>query len=151
MDTYSQDKLTDRQPVAAGRFYSASRETLTKDIADLFAGCKKTPGNLKVRAIISPHAGYVYSGKIAASAISTTSGNSKFSNIFIIGSSHIMAFDGASVYHTGDFITPLGRAVVNREIAGKLRKENKVFNFPVRCPYQGTQPGSPDPVNTVLL
>lgn len=130
MDIYSQDRVTDRQPVAAGRFYSAGKETLTKDIAGLFSGCKKTPGNLKVRAIICPHAGYVYSGKIAASAFSTTPGYSKFSNIFIIGSSHIMAFDGASVYNTGDFITPLGRAVVNREIADKLRKENKVFNFP---------------------
>ncbi len=136
MDIYSQDRVTDRQPVAAGRFYSAGRETLTKDIAGLFSGCKKTPGNLKVRAIICPHAGYVYSGKIAASAISTTSEYSNFNNIFIIGSSHIMAFDGASVYHTGDFITPLGRAVVNREIAAKLRKENKVFNFPVNAHNQ---------------
>ncbi len=136
MDMYSQEKLTDRQPVAAGRFYSAGRETLTKDISTLFSGCKKTSGNLKIRAIICPHAGYVYSGKIAASAISTTSENSDFSNIFIIGSSHIMAFDGASVYHTGDFITPLGRAEVNRQIADKLRKENKVFNFPVNAHNQ---------------
>ena len=52
MDIYSQDRVTDRQPVAAGRFYSAGRETLTKDIAGLFSGCKKPSGNLKVRAII---------------------------------------------------------------------------------------------------
>ena len=136
MDTYSQDRVTDRQPVAAGRFYSANRETLTRDIADLFAGCKKTPGNLKVRAIISPHAGYVYSGKIAASAIATTSRDSKFCNIFIIGSSHVMAFEGASVYYAGDYITPLGKAVVNREIANKLRAGNKVFNFPVNAHNQ---------------
>ncbi len=47
-----------------------------------------------------------------------------------------MAFDGASVYNTGDFITPLGKAVVNREIANKLKNENKVFNFPANAHLQ---------------
>ena len=136
MNIYSQDKLTDRQPVAAGRFYSANKESLIKDISDLFASCTKSPGNLRVRAIISPHAGYVFSGRIAASALSTTPGNAKFSNIFIIGSSHVMAFEGASIYYTGDFITPLGRAVVNRNIANKLRDENKVFDFPTNAHLQ---------------
>jgi len=136
MNIYSQNKTTDRQPVAAGKFYSANKESLVKDISNLFASCTKTPGSQKVRAIISPHAGYVFSGRIAASAISTTPENAKFSNIFIIGSSHIMAFDGASVWHTGDFITPLGRAVVNREIANKLRNENKVFDYPTNAHIQ---------------
>lgn len=136
MDTYSQERLTDRQPVAAGRFYTAHKEILIKDISNLFASCTKTAGNLKVRAVISPHAGYVFSGKIAASALSTTPETSEFNNIFIIGSSHVMAFDGASVYYTGDYITPMGKAVVNREIANKLRKEHRVFNFPVTAHNQ---------------
>jgi AmmeMemoRadiSam system protein B/AmmeMemoRadiSam system protein A len=136
MDIYSQSRSTDRQPVAAGRFYEANKETLTRDIAGLFANCKKTPGTFKVRAIICPHAGYIFSGTIAASAISTTAKDAKFSNIFIIGSSHIMAFDGASVYYTGDFITPLGKAEVNREIANKLRNDNEVFNFPTNAHLQ---------------
>lgn len=136
MDIYSQDITTDRQPVAAGRFYSANKETLTKDILSLFTNCTKSPGNLKVRAIISPHAGYVFSGKIAASALSTTSRTAKYNNIFIIGSSHIMAFEGASVYNTGDFITPMGKAIVNRDIANKLKNENKVFNFPTSAHQQ---------------
>ena len=136
MDLNSQEKLTDRQPVAAGRFYSANRESLIRDISDLFNKCKKATGNMKVRALILPHAGYVFSGKIAASALSTVPANSDIKNIFIIGSSHVMAFEGASVYYTGDFITPLGKAFVNREIANKLRKENRVFNFPVDAHYQ---------------
>ena len=49
-----------------------------------------------------------------------------------------MSFDGASVYNTGDYITPLGRVTVNREIANKLKDENKVFNFPDKCSYTGT-------------
>jgi AmmeMemoRadiSam system protein B/AmmeMemoRadiSam system protein A len=136
MEIYSQNKSTDRQPVAAGSFYEADKEALTRDIAGLFAECKKTPVSWKVRAIIAPHAGYVFSGKIAASALSVTPKNATISNIFLIGSSHVMAFDGASVYNTGDFITPLGKAIVNREIASKLKSGNKVFDFPVTAHMQ---------------
>ena len=131
MDSFSQQRSSDRQPVAAGRFYSASGETLGKDIAELFETCVRTTvPDGKVRAIISPHAGYVYSGKVAASAFSAIDRKAAYKNIFLIGSSHVMAFAGASAYYTGDFITPLGKAVVNREIANKLR-ENKLFSFPV--------------------
>ena len=47
-----------------------------------------------------------------------------------------MAFNGASVYNTGDFITPLGKMRVNLEIADKLKTGNKVFNFPVTAHLQ---------------
>ena len=136
METFSQNITTDRQPVAAGRFYPADKETLTKDISRLFEICKKTPVNRDVRAIISPHAGYIYSGRIAAAAFSVISKSAVYKNIFIIGSSHIMYFDGASVYNSGDFITPLGKLTVNKEIANKLIMNNKVFNFPTDAHLQ---------------
>jgi AmmeMemoRadiSam system protein B/AmmeMemoRadiSam system protein A len=136
MDSLSQYKTTDRQPVAAGRFYSSDKVNLTKNLSQLFESCKKSPGNWNVRAIISPHAGYIYSGGIAAAAYSVIPGEAVYKNIFIIGSSHIMAFDGASVYNTGDFITPLGMIKVNREIAEKLIAGNKVFNYPTKAHLQ---------------
>ena len=136
MELYSQSKQIDRQPVAAGRFYTADKETLKKELTALFADCKKPGEELNVRAIISPHAGYVFSGRIAASAFSTTSRIAGYNNIFLIGSSHVMAFDGASVYNTGDFITPVGRAVVNLEIGDKLKKDNTVFKFPTTAHMQ---------------
>ncbi len=136
METFSQNETVDRQPYAAGRFYSADKDTLTKDLSRCFENCKKSPDNWNVRAIISPHAGYIFSGKISASAFSVISRNSVYKNIFIIGSSHIMAFDGASVYNTGDYITPLGKIPVNREIANKLIRENKIFNFPTTAHLQ---------------
>jgi AmmeMemoRadiSam system protein B len=136
MNIFSQERPADRDPVAAGRFYSADKKTLTNDLANLFATCVKAPPDLKVRAIISPHAGYVFSGKIAASAVSATQKNAGYKNIFIIGSSHVMSFDGASVYNTGDYLTPLGRMRVNKEIADKLRKSNKHFDFPVTAHIQ---------------
>ena len=131
MDIFPQNSQADREPYAAGRFYSANKEALTKDLEQLFSTCKKAPEEWKVRAIISPHAGYVFSGRIAASAYSTIPKSARYKNIFVIGSSHVMAFDGASVYNTGDYITPLGKVKVNLEIANKLKLQNTVFRFPV--------------------
>jgi hypothetical protein len=136
METFSQNITTDRQPVAAGRFYPADKLTLTKELARLFESCKKASGSWDVRAIISPHAGYIFSGKIAAAAYSAIPKNKVYKNIFIIGSSHVMYFDGASVYNSGDFITPLGKVSVNKEIANKLILSNKVFNFPANAHLQ---------------
>lgn len=131
MDTFSQNRPVDRQPYAAGRFYSAVSESLKNDLSQLFAGAAKADlAGLQVRALIVPHAGYVFSGKTAASAFLTVPPDKKYRNIFIIGSSHVMAFDGASVYYRGDFITPLGKMKVNTEVAEALRKEHNVFRFP---------------------
>jgi|WetSurMetagenome_2_1015567.scaffolds.fasta_scaffold00001_167 MEMO1 family protein len=131
MELFSQSKSVDRQPVVAGSFYPSDKDSLKQDLVRLFSDCKKPGEVLKIRAIISPHAGYVFSGKIAASAFSTVPKSARYENIFLIGSSHVMAFEGASVYNTGDFITPLGKITVNREIGDKLKKDNDVFNFPV--------------------
>lgn len=127
----SQSRSTDREPVAAGRFYAGDKTSLSRDVTALFNECKKSEIQGKVRALIVPHAGYVFSGKTAASAYATTKKEKGYKNIFIIGSSHVSAFDGASVYYTGDYLTPFGRAVVNKEIANTIRKGNSVFSFPV--------------------
>src|SRR5664280_152300 len=136
METYSQNITTDRQPYAAGKFYPGDKDTLKTNLAQLFASCKKSPGNWYVRAIISPHAGYQFSGKVAASAFSALSKDVVYKNIFIIGSSHVMYFDGASVYNCGDYITPLGKVPVNKEVANKLIHDNEVFKFPVTAHIQ---------------
>ncbi|NMC36689.1 MAG: AmmeMemoRadiSam system protein B [Bacteroidales bacterium] len=136
MELNSQSKTVDRQPVAAGRFYSSDRETLRRDLQKLFTECRKPEGVIHARAIISPHAGYVFSGRIAASAFSATPRDAGYKNIFLIGSSHVMAFEGASVYNTGDFVTPLGKISVNRQIADMLKKEYKVFDYPTSAHIQ---------------
>jgi AmmeMemoRadiSam system protein B/AmmeMemoRadiSam system protein A len=136
METFSQEKTVDRKPVAAGRFYPADKQTLTEDISGFYSHCRKTPSSWNVRAIISPHAGYDFSGKIAAEAFHSIPAGTIYKNIFIIGSSHIMLFDGASVYDEGDFITPLGKVAVNREIADQIKNSSKVFDFPVNAHIQ---------------
>lgn len=136
MDTYSQNVSSDRRPIAAGRYYPADSETLKKQISQFYNECARAESGQKARAVIAPHAGYIFSGKIAASAFSAIDKRSGIKNIFLIGSSHVMAFEGASVYYTGDYTTPLGRVKTNMEIAGKLKNENKVFDFPVTAHIQ---------------
>lgn len=152
----------DRRAVAAGRFYSASPEVLRTDLKALFSKVSGQKEYQGVRAIISPHAGYLFSGVVAASAFASVPPKQKFSNIVIIGSSHRAAFNGASVYGEGDFITPLGRVSVNREIAGALRKESELFrhgtevhdeehSIEVQLPFIQYRFGNHAPVVPVLI
>jgi MEMO1 family protein len=129
MEIHSQNRSVDRKPYAAGKFYSDNEDTLKRDLAKLFSECLKPSEKMNVRAIIAPHAGYVYSGKTAASAFSSTSKKGDYKNIFIIGSSHVMSFEGASIYSEGDYVTPLGKAKVNREIAAELMKKSPLLDF----------------------
>ena len=129
MEVSSQGITKERQQFAAGRFYSSDKTRLTKELDSLFLECEKidTPG--LARAIIVPHAGYIYSGEIAASAFSTTPKRGIYKNIFIIGSTHVKSFSGASVYGSKDYVTPLGKPSTNEEIVSKL-KEYDLFSFP---------------------
>ncbi len=86
------------------------------------------PGKVKnVVAIISPHAGYVFSGEVAASGFNQIDGEKEYENIFVLGPSHHVAFEGAAIYTKGNYITPLGPVPVSRELAQKLIKGSKVF------------------------
>jgi len=128
--SYSQTKeneLMNRKPVVAGQFYSGDESSLKNDLIHLFAPAKEM--YKEAIAIISPHAGYVFSGEVAASAISQLNPEKEYENIFIIASSHTSYFDGASIYNVGNYETPLGEVVVNTELCSKLISENKIFSF----------------------
>lgn len=122
-----QTKLVNRQPAVAGQFYPANPDKLKATLKDLFSNAvpKKSKN---VLAIITPHAGYVYSGGVAATSFSQID-DKKYENIFIIGSSHRTAFRGASIYSKGNYITPLGTVEVNISLAEKLIKEYDFFSF----------------------
>jgi len=123
----SQGEHIDRQPAVAGSFYPAQQEELNAALKQFFKHAVPSKNIQNVIAIISPHAGYVYSGEVAASAFNQIDPAKVYENIFILGSSHYIAFEGASVYSQGNFITPLGTVRVNTELAGQLLKNNSVF------------------------
>jgi len=125
----AEDTLQNRQPAVAGSFYPSDPVEIQKMLKLFFAKAPahKTVGD--VLAVITPHAGYVFSGEVAAAAFNQIDPDKKYKTIFVIGSSHRNSFPGASVYSIGNYITPLGIAKTDMEIARKLADENKVLAF----------------------
>lgn len=117
------DTLINRKPAVAGAFYPGTRENLLKQVETLFSTAAPANKLKNIIAIIAPHAGYVYSGLVAASAYNQLS-LVPYDNVFLIGSSHYNSFDGASIYNEGNFITPIGTARVNIPLAKKLIHDN---------------------------
>jgi MEMO1 family protein len=123
-----QNEPIDRQPAVAGSFYPADKNELNTMLKQLFIKAVPSKNIHNVVAIISPHAGYVFSGEAAASAYNQIDTCKKYENIFVLGSSHYVEFEGASIYSQGNFITPLGTVKVNTKLADKLIRENRVFS-----------------------
>ncbi|MDD4604576.1 MAG: AmmeMemoRadiSam system protein B [Bacteroidales bacterium] len=118
----------DRKPVAAGRFYPGDYETLQTTLKELFSKARTMPRQ-SVPAIIVPHAGYVFSGQVAASGFNQIDPDKEYENVFVIGSSHQVSFNGASIYNQGDYVTPLGTVNVNVTLANQLIHDFPVFSY----------------------
>ena len=117
----------DRQPAVAGQFYPGNAGELRSVLKDLYSHAVPPKGIENIAAIISPHAGYVYSGGVAASAFNQLDSKRRYDNIFIIGPSHHVGFEGASVYTAGNFVTPLGTVQVNTQLGKQLIQKSKAF------------------------
>jgi MEMO1 family protein len=110
-----------RKPVVAGAFYDGDKAALAARIDAYLSAVKGLPALGDVRALICPHAGYVYSGPTAAYAYKLVQGK-PYETVIIIGTSHQYALDGASIYLQGGFETPLGVAPVDEELASAIAK-----------------------------
>lgn len=123
-DLQNSDKpLFIKDPVYAGQFYPGTKkelENLLKSYFEMNRDLEKYP----VHGMIVPHAGYVYSGPVAASGYASIDRGIKYDNVFLIASSHNVSFEGAAVYLKGDFSTPTGIIHVNREISKELAGHN---------------------------
>jgi AmmeMemoRadiSam system protein B len=105
---------TVRQPVVAGAFYPANPAVLRADVAD-YLECDVPPGDVP-RAVIAPHAGYVYSGPIAGSAYRRLVGAREAINrVLLLGPSHRVAFRGIAATGMDAFATPLGDVPVDQQ------------------------------------
>jgi len=117
-----------RKAVVAGQFYEGTAVRLSAQIEAFLAAAKpdKIPAG-RVRALIVPHAGYIYSGPVAACAYKLVQG-SDFETVVIIGPTHRYGFEGCSIYPEGGFETPLGVAEVDKSVAQALIKASG-FSF----------------------
>lgn len=125
----SDQKLINRRPAVAGQFYPGNKKDLEKMLEEFFSKATPVVSKEQVVAILSPHAGYVFSGEVAANSFKQLDRNKKYKNIFIIGSSHRTMFSGASIYNIGNYITPLGEVKVDIPLATKLINGYDVFSF----------------------
>ena len=121
-----------KQPNVAGAFYSADPNLLSEHIDYLKQSAGPVPANRKVAMIIAPHAGYVYSGGVAAYAYKAIARN-QYTTIIVIAPSHFLSFEGVSIWAKGAFKTPLGTLEVDAGFAGALLKENADFKEELRA------------------
>ena len=117
-----------RESVIAGSWYPGDPARLTKDIKGYLAQVPEHKIDGKLIALISPHAGYMYSGQVAAHAYKLLEGK-KYDIVVIVSPSHRAYFQGASVYPMGGYRTPLGIVPVAEEITEALMKKSPHIDF----------------------
>lgn len=115
-----------RKPAAAGTFYPGGEEGLSAEIDKLLTAVKVPKDPKPPKILVVPHAGYQYSGQVAAQAFAEIK-NREYSTVIIISNSHHYHFDGAAVYTEGFFETPLGQVPIDETLAQKLIGENNLI------------------------
>ena len=114
-----------QMPVVAGSFYPAESVLLAGQINKYLNNANPAPVEGDIIAIISPHAGYVYSGPVAAYAYKAVFGR-RYDTVVIIGISHHVIFDGVAYLEKDIYRTPLGDVPIDLEFTRKLAKAEKV-------------------------
>jgi AmmeMemoRadiSam system protein B len=105
-----------RPPAVAGSFYPRDPQRLRADVKDLLAAVTVDVGPAAPLAVIAPHAGYVYSGPVAAAAFAGLRGSaSRIRRVAVIGPAHYVPVRGIAVPTADAFDTPLGRVPVDRD------------------------------------
>lgn len=120
-----------RRAAVAGTFYPGSPAALAGDV-DAYLEAAGKPGRGRVVAVLAPHAGYVYSGAVAAHAYAWLDG-AGFDTAVVVAPSHRYPFRGASVYSGDGYETPLGVVPVDGELAAAMRDESSGIGFDPRA------------------
>lgn len=117
-----------RPAAVAGLFYPEDPQTLAAEVQILLARAHPQDAGLSPpKAIIAPHAGYIYSGSTAAAAFSLLEpARETIRRVVLIGPSHRLAFQGIAVPGASFFDTPLGRVEVDAETVTKLSGQSGV-------------------------
>ncbi len=112
-----------RRPSYAGQFYPGEKEELKEEVISLLKKVRPPTIPEKIRGIIVPHAGYEYSGEVAAYAYKAISGDT-YQTVIMLGPSHRASFRGFALYAKGKWSTPLGATEIDEELANDLLKSS---------------------------
>jgi AmmeMemoRadiSam system protein B len=116
-----------RKPCQAGAFYPGTKDSLIKSLEDCFQNlgpCRKPSvnfeGRRKIKGVVCPHAGYIYSGPIAAYSYLALAEDGKPDFAVIIGPNHTGVGSGVSIMVDGVWETPLGKLEIDKETAENI-------------------------------
>jgi hypothetical protein len=126
-----------RPEAVAGAFYPADPQALSQMIDDMLAKATPPPVDGEILAAVAPHAGYPYSGPVAAWTYAALKGH-KYSRVVVIAPSHYVGFDFTSVYDGDAYTTPLGQVPVDKEFARRLVKMSATIQLSGKG-HQATQ------------
>ena len=119
-----------RPATQANRFYTGDAKELSEEVDSFLALHRGETVYNNVAALIVPHAGYYYSGNVAATAYMSMPKDKPYKRIFLLGPSHHEWLDGASVNTETDYYaTPLGHVKVDHETALRLTDSDSVFSY----------------------
>ena len=135
-----------RPATQAGRFYESDPHVLSHEIDSLLArhtsftygsssaaatsAASPDSAYANVAALIVPHAGYYFSGNVAASAYAQLNPRRQYKRVFLLGPSHYEWLDGASVNSEADYYaTPLDEVKVDRETVRQLMAADSLFSY----------------------
>lgn len=111
---------TARAPAVAGLFYPGERASLSRTVSKLLAGAEPRAAHVP-KALIAPHAGYVYSGPIAANAYALLApARETIRRVVLLGPTHRVAVRGLALPAASSFVTPLGTVEIDSEALARL-------------------------------
>ena len=118
--------MTVRLPAVAGSWYPGTAPALSRALDAYLEGAPPEPAPFdKVIAIVAPHAGFMYSGRVAGRAYQLLRRHA-FDVIVLVGPSHFVAFDGVGLYPRGGFQSPLGVAPIAEDCAAAIMAASSV-------------------------
>lgn len=110
-----------RPAAVAGLFYPADARALKQSINTLLNNAARTPAAAVPKALIAPHAGYIYSGPIAASAYATLmTGAEPIQRVVMLGPAHRVPVRGLALPTSEVFVTPLGTVPIDAGVAAAI-------------------------------
>ena len=107
-----------RRPAVAGAFYPADADDLVRELSTAYAGAREADVGGRAKALVVPHAGYMYSGPVAASAYRSLPHDA--TRVVLLGPSHRVPVDGMALPTWRAFATPLGLVAVDIDLRDRV-------------------------------
>ena len=124
-----------RKPSVSGIFYSSNKEQLVDELKGCFTNKIFGPGRLppsdqvrKIYGMVSPHAGYLYSGSVAANGYYSVS-SCKFNNVILVGPNHYGLGSSVATTMNGIWESPIGDVMVNPQVAKDIASRATSMDF----------------------